>query len=146
MYITKHYWICDIDSDRLETKNLKLEKAYYDEDLDCYITVDKYSGKLLKVTNVTLQRHHQLDDVVINDLLKHNKQLDITSMVYPSDQLLAYKLLKSGYFSNNEYSQSQIDKLTDILNEYYKYDNSFNLVDKQVSDIEMLNRKGEEEL
>ena len=145
LYITNHGWICDIDSARLETKNLEFQQSYYDEDLDCYVTVDKYSGKLLKVTNVTLQRHKQLDDLVINKLLKNNEQLDITSMLYTSDQLLAYKLLKSGFFSNNEYTQGQIKKFTDILNEYYKYEHNVNAVDK-IYDIEILNKKNEEEL
>ena len=120
LYVTGHSWISDIDLNRNETNQLDFQEFYYDIEKGYYVGVDKYSGKVWDVKNLTLDNIKKLNNIISKELLLKD-QLDITLMVYPVDDLFSYKLLKSGIYNNNIYNEIAKNNIENMLSDHFKF-------------------------
>ncbi len=126
LYISGHSWISEIALDNEETRDLNFYELNYDASLGYYVGFDSKTGKNIEVKNLTLDALNKANNIIINNLQNNQiQQVDITSMYYPSDDLVAYKLLKSGIYSdlsNIINNKDMVNNLENTLSENYNSD------------------------
>jgi hypothetical protein len=121
LYIAKNGLIIDFDQLQEKTATLKFHEMIYDDEKDCYVGIK--NDKVWNFNNLTAANLKKINTLLFKELsTKSIPKRDITSMVYPEHDLLAYKLLKSGIYSNNEYTLDDIENEVFTLSDKYKYD------------------------
>lgn len=135
LYISGHSWISEIDLYREETREFKFYELNYDTTLGYYVGVDPNTGLEFHMKNITLE--DKANNVIIDNLQNNRiQQVDITSMYYPSDDLVAYKLLKLGVYSdlfNIINNKDMVNNLESTLSDNYNYNYDLQEIKNNIS-------------
>lgn len=68
--MTKHSWISIIDANNKGTSILKFQELNYNVEKGCYVGIDKETGEVWYIKNLTLDSLQKLENIIFQDLLK----------------------------------------------------------------------------